>query len=71
MTFNEVFRSSDNNAIHFHKNLNFNRIKLAEEVMTDSYCLSLTNYKFICNSNVSTFSLLSNFSENNYEYIDK
>jgi hypothetical protein len=71
LKYNDVFRSNNQSAIHFHRDLNFDRIKLAEDVMIDSYCLSLTNYKFICNSNVSTFSLLSNFNDNNYEYIDK
>lgn len=71
VVYNECFRSSNNTAIHFHNNTGFNKIKLAEEVLTDSYCLSLTNYKLICNSNVSTFSLLLNYNESNYKYIDK
>lgn len=71
VVYNECFRSSNNTAIHFHNNIGFDKIKLAEEVLTDSYCLSLTNYKLICNSNVSTFSLLLNYDENNHKYIDK
>jgi hypothetical protein len=71
LTYNECFRSSNDQAIHFQNRLDFDKIKLAEEVLTDSYCLSLTDYKLICNSNVSTFSLLINYDENNYKYIDK
>jgi hypothetical protein len=71
ITYNECFRSLGSQAIHFHNDYDFDKIKLAEQVLIDSYCLSLTDYKLICNSNVSTFSLLSNYDENNYKYIDK
>jgi len=71
LTYNNFFRSSNFQAIHFQTNLNYEKIKLAEEVLIDSYCLSLTDYKFICNSNVSTFSLLCNYNENNFLYVDK
>ena len=50
---------------------NIDKIKLAEDVLLDAYSLSLTDYKFICNSNVSTFSLLLNYNPTNYEYIDR
>jgi len=71
LVYNECFRSKSDRAIHFHENLDFNRIKLAEEVLIDSYSLSQTNFKMICNSNVSTFSLLINYDKNNYIYLDK
>ncbi len=71
LTYNECFRSNSTTAIHFHQNLEFNRIKLAEQVLNDAFCLSKTNFKMICNSNVSTFSLLANYNKNNYTYLDK
>lgn len=70
LVYNDCYRSSNNVAIHYTKTIN-NRIKLADEVMFDSYCLSLTNYKLICNSNVSTFSLIIDYDKQKYEYIDK
>jgi len=72
VVYNDCIRSKGKTAIHYQKDLlKNNKIKLAEDVMKDSYCLGLTDYKLICNSNVSTFSLLSNYNKNKFEYIDK
>jgi hypothetical protein len=71
LVYNECFRSNTDRAIHFYDNLPFNKIKLAEQVLIDSFCLAKTNFKMICNSNVSTFSLLANYDKNNYIYLDK
>jgi len=67
----DIIRSKTNDAIHFMESNINDKIKLAEEVLLDAYSLSLTDYKFICNSNVSTFSLLLNYNPTNYTYIDK
>lgn len=65
-----VTRSPDNLPIHgSQKNYDFNRIKLAEDALLDSISLSYTDYKFICRSNLSFFSLIYNYSYENYEYI--
>jgi hypothetical protein len=47
-----------------------NKSKLAEEVIIDSVLLSLTDFKLVTRSNVSTFSLLFNLNEN-FRYMDK
>jgi predicted amino acid racemase len=47
-----------------------NKTKLAEEVITDSVLLSLTDFKLVTRSNVSTFSLIYNLNEN-FRYMDK
>jgi hypothetical protein len=45
--------------------------KIANDVLTDAYLLSLTDYKLITRSNVSTFSLLCNLQKDNFRLIDK
>lgn len=60
-------RTSEKIGVH---NLHFNdKNKLAKDVITDSVLLSLTDFKLITRSNVSTFSLLYNLNEN-FKYID-
>jgi len=54
--------------IHFSKIVD--KKIIAEEVIKDSFLLSLTDYKLITKSNVSTFSLLCNLKENNFRYVD-
>jgi hypothetical protein len=54
--------------LHFSKLPN--KSKLAEEVIIDSVLLSLTDFKLITKSNVSTFSLIYNLN-NDFKYMDK
>lgn len=64
----ESRRGDSNVGLHF-SNLP-NKSKLAEEVIIDSILLSLTDFKLVSRSNVSTFSLLYNLNEN-FKYMDK
>jgi hypothetical protein len=70
LLYNDCQRSVGNIGVHF-SNVNFDRLILAEQMIIDSYSLSKTKYKLICNSNVSTLSMLLNYERDNYFYIDR
>lgn len=61
----------DNGNVGVHRRWDIDRSNIAKEVVIDSYLLSLTDKKIITKSNVSTFSVLCNLSEDNFVYIDK
>lgn len=54
-----------------HTTDNVNRYKIAEEVVTDAILLSLTDFKLLTKSNVSTFSNICNLKEDTFTYMDK
>ena len=56
--------------IHFSEN-EVDRYKIAEEVVTDAILLSLTDFKLLTKSNVSTFSNICNFKQDTFTYMDK
>jgi hypothetical protein len=67
LLYNDITRNNTKSGLHF---LNLpNKSKLPYEVILDSVLLSLTDYKLITRSNVSTFSLLYNLNEN-FKYLD-
>jgi hypothetical protein len=45
--------------------------KIAYDALRDSYLLSLTDYKLVTRSNLSTFALLCNLQKDNFRLIDK
>jgi len=47
------------------------RYKIAEEVVTDAILLSLTDFKLLTKSNVSTFSNICNLKQDTFTYMDK
>jgi len=47
------------------------KYKIAEEVMTDAILLSLTDFKLLTKSNVSTFTNIYNLKKDTFEYMDK
>jgi len=68
LIYTDCTRVGTQTGLHF-SNLP-NKTKLAEEVLIDSFLLSLTDFKLITQSNVSTFSLLCDLKDN-FRYLDK
>lgn len=68
LLYTDSVKSKTNEALHMSSFED--RYKLACDVVTDAVLLSLTNYKLITRSNVSTFSLLCNLDKN-FKCLDK
>ena len=60
---------SGNNGVHTSNNVD--RYKISEEVVTDAILLSLTDFKLLTKSNVSTFSNICNLKKDTFTYMDK
>jgi hypothetical protein len=58
-----------NNGVHTSNHVD--RYKIAEEVVTDAILLSLTDFKLLTKSNVSTFSNICNLKQDTFTYMDK
>jgi hypothetical protein len=58
-----------NNGVHTSNYVD--RYKIAEEVVTDAILLSLTDFKLLTKSNVSTFSNICNLKQDTFTYMDK
>jgi hypothetical protein len=71
LRYNDSVRSFDDRAVHYQSHNIIDKLKLAQDVLSDSYFLGLTEFKLICHSNVSTFSIMSNYIPGNFKYIDK
>lgn len=68
LLFTDSYKNGDMRGVHSLKGLD--KEKLSLDVIRDAYLLSMTDFKIVTKSNVSTFSLLCNLKEDNYIYID-
>jgi len=68
LLFTDSYKNGDNRGVHSLSGLD--KEKLSLDVIRDAYLLSMTDFKIVTKSNVSTFSLLCNLKEDNFIYID-
>ncbi len=69
LIYTESTKVNGHNGVHTTNNVN--RYKIAEEVITDAILLSLTDFKLLTKSNVSTFSNICNLEKDTFTYMDK
>ena len=69
LIYTESTKVSGHGGVHTTNNVN--RYKIADEVLTDAILLSLTDFKLLTKSNVSTFSNICNLEKDTFTYMDK